>query len=78
MVVEVSVSIEYICSVLTLLVSRHPNYFGEMLCWIGIWASAASILVGGEWATVVSPLYIINILLFLSGLNRLERSADDK
>eukprot|EP00029_Vermamoeba_vermiformis_P003901 TRINITY_DN14433_c0_g1_i1.p1 TRINITY_DN14433_c0_g1~~TRINITY_DN14433_c0_g1_i1.p1 ORF type:complete len:334 (-),score=71.14 TRINITY_DN14433_c0_g1_i1:140-1120(-) len=58
--------------------SRHPNYFGEMLCWIGIWASAASILVGGEWATVVSPLYIINILLFLSGLNRLERSADDK
>jgi steroid 5-alpha reductase family enzyme len=49
-----------------------------MLCWIGIWVSACSILVGAEWASVVSPLYIINILLFLSGLNRLERSADDK
>lgn len=51
--------------------SRHPNYFGEMLCWIGFY------LVAGVWLWgLVSPLYIILLLLFVSGIPLLEKKAD--
>ena len=59
--------------------SRHPNYFGEMLVWTGIFIYAAiqtstlSILVG-----VISPIYIITILLFVSGVPMLEKKYDKK
>lgn len=51
--------------------SRHPNYFGEMLCWIGVYIFAGVWLWG-----LVSPLYIIILLLFVSGVPLLEKKAD--
>jgi steroid 5-alpha reductase family enzyme len=55
--------------------SRHPNYFGELLCWWGIFVFAAPGL--GAWAllAVVGPLAITCILLFATGIPTLDASA---
>ncbi|KAH3862758.1 hypothetical protein DPMN_025732 [Dreissena polymorpha] len=59
-------------------VSRHPNYFGEILLWIGIFIISTSVLSYGEWAVVLSPIFISVILLFLSGIPLLEKKADER
>ncbi len=58
--------------------SRHPNYFGEILCWWGIFIMALPYLQGIELLTVVSPLYITILLLFISGIPPLEKKHDEK
>ena len=59
--------------------SRHPNYLGEMMVWIGMYMYVVSSLHGNErlWA-LLSPLYIVLLLLFVSGIPLLEKSADKK
>jgi steroid 5-alpha reductase family enzyme len=59
--------------------ARHPNYFGEILVWTGIFFYAAAGLHG--WQLVIgaiSPLFIATMLLFVSGIPILEKSADKK
>lgn len=51
--------------------SRHPNYFGEILQWWGIWLCVAS-LPNGPLA-LISPLTITALILFVSGVPVLER-----
>lgn len=58
--------------------SRHPNYFGEMLVWWGVFIISCSILKKGEWAAILSPLFLMAILLFLSGIPLLEKKADER
>ncbi|KAA1068951.1 hypothetical protein PGT21_006940 [Puccinia graminis f. sp. tritici] len=62
--------------------SRHPNYFGEMLLWWGIWLMSIESAnnPGVEdssrrllHATVISPIFITILLLFLSGLPTAEK-----
>ena len=59
-------------------VSRHPNYFGEILLWAGSFIISTSVLSYGEWAVVLSPIFISAILLFLSGIPLLEKKADER
>lgn len=59
--------------------SRHPNYFGEITIWTGIFIATISSLNG--WALVVaatSPLTIYFVLRYISGVPPLEKYADDK
>ena len=58
--------------------SRHPNYFGEMLCWWGIYIFALPFLQGLSWLTIASPIFITFILLFVSGIPPLEKRYDSK
>jgi len=58
--------------------SRHPNYFGEILVWWGLFLYAVPFLEGAALAVVVGPVFITVLLLFVSGIPLLERSADDK
>ncbi|CAN5688320.1 DUF1295 domain-containing protein [soil metagenome] len=59
--------------------SRHPNYLGEMMVWTGLYLFALPSLSGlAVYAGLISPLYIVSLLLFVSGVSPLEKSADRK
>ena len=58
--------------------SRHPNYFGEMLVWWGLFIYAVPFLDGAAFAVVIGPVFITLLLLFVSGIPLLERSAEAK
>jgi steroid 5-alpha reductase family enzyme len=58
--------------------SRHPNYFGEILVWWGLFVYAVPVLHGAAFAVVAGPIFITLLLLFVSGIPPLERSADEK
>ena len=51
--------------------SRHPNYFGEVTQWWGIFLIALS--VPGSFFTIVGPLTITTLILFVSGVPLLEK-----
>lgn len=51
--------------------SRHPNYFGEILLWWGIFIMTLPVANG--WYFVVSPLTITVLLVFVSGIPMLEK-----
>lgn len=58
--------------------SRHPNYFGEILVWWGMFVYAVPFLDGWAWLVALGPVFITLLLLFVSGIPLLERSADEK
>jgi steroid 5-alpha reductase family enzyme len=51
--------------------SRHPNYFGEVTLWWGVYVMALG--VPGGWRTVVGPVTITVLILGVSGIPLLER-----
>jgi len=59
-------------------VSRHPNYFGEIILWIGIAIISLPTLHGFQYITLISPVFIYFLLTRISGVNLLEDSADKK
>ena len=58
--------------------SRHPNYFGEILVWWGLFVYAVPFLDGAAFAVAAGPIFITLLLLFVSGIPPLERSADER
>ena len=58
--------------------SRHPNYFGEIVLWIGVAVIALPVLRGWQWVTLVSPVFVTLLLTRISGVPMLERRADEK
>lgn len=51
--------------------SRHPNYFGEVTLWWGIYLIALA--VPGGWMTVIGPVTITFLILGVSGIPMLEK-----
>ena len=58
--------------------SRHPNYFGEITLWTGIAVIALNTLSGIEYITLISPVFVYILLTRMSGVNLLERIADER
>lgn len=56
--------------------SRHPNYFGEIVLWVGVLITACPYLHGWQWLALVSPLFVTLLLTRVSGIPLLERKAD--
>ena len=56
--------------------SRHPNYFGEIVLWIGIAVIALPVLSGWQWVTLISPVFVFLLLTRVSGVPMLEKRAD--
>jgi len=55
--------------------TRHPNYFGEVVLWWGIYVIALSVPLG--WATVLGPMTITYLILKVSGIPLLEDRYKD-
>ena len=56
--------------------SRHPNYFGEVTGWWGIFIIGLSLPYG--WMTIVGPLTITTLILFVSGVPLLEKKYEGR
>lgn len=59
-------------------ISRHPNYFGEIILWWGAFIVSVMVLRGAKWTAVLSPVSVSVTLIFGSGIPLLERNADRK
>ena len=55
--------------------SRHPNYFGEITLWWGVWL--LSLAIHPVWWSIAGPLTISILLLFVSGVPMLEKKYKD-
>jgi steroid 5-alpha reductase family enzyme len=58
--------------------SRHPNYFGEIVLWVGGAVIAVPVLQGWQWVAMISPIFVILLLTRVSGIPLLEKKADKK
>jgi len=67
--------------------SRHPPYFGEIMCWWGIWVLCLSPstnggLTGGpnraQYATIISPIFTTILLFFGSGIPTAEKPTAER
>jgi steroid 5-alpha reductase family enzyme len=58
--------------------SRHPNYFGELLCWWGVFVFVSADLGWLIWLGLFGPVAITLVLLFATGVPQLERNAERK
>lgn len=59
--------------------SRHPNYFGEILVWVGVFISSSTLFTNNlQYMSVISPIFIATLLLFVSGIPPLEKHQMQK
>lgn len=59
-------------------ISRHPNYFGEIVLWIGIAIISLPTLQDWRLLTLISPVFVTFLLTRVSGIPLLEKRADEK
>ena len=55
--------------------TRHPNYFGEVMQWWGIWLVALSVPSG--WLSIIGPITITFLILKVSGIPMLEKKMEE-
>jgi steroid 5-alpha reductase family enzyme len=58
--------------------SRHPNYCGEILLWIGAAVIAVPALSGWSMVTLISPVFVYFLLTRISGIPLLESRSEAK
>ena len=58
--------------------SRHPNYFGEIMLWIGIAIIAVPALSGWQLVSLISPVFITLLITRVSGIPMLEARAEKR
>lgn len=56
--------------------SRHPNYLGEIMMWVGVFLFSLVSLNGLALAAIISPVYITILLVFVSGIPTLEKEYE--
>ena len=59
-------------------ISRHPNYFGEIILWLGVSIICFPALSGYQYITLFSSVFVYLLLTRVSGINLLEKKSDLK
>lgn len=54
--------------------SRHPNYFGEITMWWGLWLAGLMT----NWWTIIGPITITVLIVFVSGVPLLEKKFEGR
>ena len=57
---------------------RHPNYLGEIMIWLAIFWYVCTTLSHWEWIAILSPIWIITLLIFISGIPLIEKTNIEK
>ena len=65
-----------ICRVGLWEISRHPNYLGEILTWIGIRIVPLGLHYGA--LALIAPIFITFLLYFVSGVPLLEKRLEGR
>ena len=55
--------------------SRHPNYFGEIIFWLGIVLTALPAMSGFSYISAIVPIFVYPLLTRVSGTTLLEKAA---
>jgi len=55
--------------------AQHPNYFGEICMWWGLFLSCSTTLRGWELLSVASPCFVAFLLLRVSGVPLLRKAG---
>lgn len=58
--------------------SRHPNYLGEILCWWGLFIFTLPVQSGWSYLTIIGPIFITGLLLFVTGIPPLEKRYEQR
>ena len=59
-------------------VSRHPNYFGEFMLWLGITIASFGYLDNYNYIILLTPVFVYLLLNRVSGVNLLEEIAEKR
>eukprot|EP00397_Hematodinium_sp_SG-2012_P047652 GEMP01054287.1.p1 GENE.GEMP01054287.1~~GEMP01054287.1.p1 ORF type:complete len:287 (+),score=1.61 GEMP01054287.1:55-861(+) len=60
-------------------ISRHPNYFGEIVLWYGLFIAAAPYFTSAcAYLTVICPTLTTLMIIYVSGVPMLEKSGMEK
>lgn len=59
-------------------ISRHPNYFGEFVLWLGITVITFPSLSGFQYLAILTPIFVYLLLKNVSGVNLLEEIANKR
>ena len=55
--------------------AQHPNYFGEILLWVGVAVMALPSLSGSAMIFLISPVFVAVLLTRISGVPLLRKTA---
>jgi len=58
--------------------ARHPNYFGEMLCWWGLFVLVTPALEGWMWLGAAGPVFITVLLRYGTGIPTVQKQHREK
>jgi steroid 5-alpha reductase family enzyme len=58
--------------------SRHPNYFGEIVLWLGIAVLSFNALQGWSHIALISPVFVTILLTKISGIPLLEKQGEER
>ncbi len=58
--------------------SRHPNYFGEILLWLGITVMSVPYMKGLAFLSLIAPIFTYFLLNNISGIRMLDNKARKK